>query len=125
MGLSLVEREEQLLRERMCDPERFRKNDEKKSALLFWRTENIQTKVVELLIGFEALAEFYSPRGELLEFHELVDIAEQVLGIQIKNFRQLKSRVLGRYREETILDKLMRLIEQARKDKDQWKGGKN
>ena len=92
---------------------RFLKNKEKK-VLVYWKTENVQTKVMELLIGFEALEEFYSPTGKLLEFCELVAIAEQVLGIQIKNYRQLKSRVLKRYKEETVLDQLERLIEKLR-----------
>lgn len=81
-----------------------------------WQTEDVQTKVLELLIGLEALGEFYSPQGKLLEFHELVAIAEQVLGIRIKNYRQLKNKILGRYREETVLDKLVRLIERVRKE---------
>ena len=81
---------------------------------VYWKTENVLTKVMELLIGFEALEEFYSPTGKLLEFCELVAIAEQVLGIQIKNYRQLKSRVLKRYKEETVLDQLERLIEKLR-----------
>ena len=91
----------------------FQKNEEKK-VLVYWQTENVQTKVMELLIGFEALEEFYSPTGKLLEFCELVAIAEQVLGIQIKNYRQLKSRVLKRYKEETVLDQMERLIEKLR-----------
>ena len=66
------------------------------------------------LIGFEALGEFYSPTGKLLEFRELVAIAEQVWGIRIKNFRQLKSRVLKRYKEKTVLDQMERLIEKLR-----------
>ena len=41
-------------------------------------------------------------------------IAEQVLGIQIKNYRQLKNRVLKRYKEETVLDQLERLVEKLR-----------
>lgn len=82
--------------------------------LLYWRTENVQTKVVELLIGFEALREFFSPQGKALEFNELVAIAEQILGIRIKNFRQLKSRVLKRYKEKTVLDQMERLIEKLR-----------
>ena len=50
----------------------------------------------------------------LLEFRELVAIAEQVWGIRIKNFRQLKSRVLKRYKEKTVLDQMERLIEKLR-----------
>lgn len=73
---------------------------------------------MELLIGFEALGEFYSPKGKLLEFHELVTIAEQILGIRIKNFRQLKNRALRRYKEETVLDQLERLIGQLRDGMD-------
>ena len=109
----MVEDEWQLFHEKMDNPERFLKNKEKK-ALVYWKTENVLTKVMELLIGFEALEEFYSPTGKLLEFCELVAIAEQVLGIQIKNYRQLKSRVLKRYKEETVLDQLERLIEKLR-----------
>lgn len=116
VGLGVIEGEERLLLQRACAPARFQKNDEKKQALLMWQTEDVQTKVVELLIGFEALGEFYSPQGKLLEFHELVAIAEQVLGIRIKNYRQLKNRMLGRYREETVLDKLIRLVERVRKE---------
>lgn len=97
----------------MDNPERFLKNKEKK-ALVYWKTENVLTKVMELLIGFDALGEFYSPTGKLLEFCELVTIAEQVLGIQIKNYRQLKNRVLKRYKEETVLDQLERLVEKLR-----------
>ena len=106
----MVEDEWRLFHERMDNPARFLKNEEKK-VLVYW---NVQTKVMELLIGFEALEEFYSPTGKLLEFCELVAIAEQVLGIQIKNYRQLKSRVLKRYKEETVLDQLERLIEKLR-----------
>ena len=109
----MVEDEWQLFHERMDNPARFLKN-EGKEALVFWQTKNVSTKVIELLIGFEALEEFYSPTGKLLEFCELVAIAEQVLGIQIKNYRQLKSRVLKRYKEETVLDQLERLIEKLR-----------
>ena len=112
-GLQVVEDEWLLFHEKMDNPERFLKNKEKK-ALVYWKTENVLTKVMELLIGFEALEEFYSPTGKLLEFCELVAIAEQVLGIQIKNYRQLKSRVLKRYKEETVLDQLERLIEKLR-----------
>lgn len=109
----MIEDEWQLFHERMDNPMRFQRNEEKK-VLLYWQTENVLTKVMELLIGFEALGEFYSPTGKLLEFHELVAIAEQVLGIRIKNFRQLKSRVLRRYKEETVLDQMERLIEKLR-----------
>ena len=109
----MVEDEWLLFHEKMDNPERFLKN-EGKEALVFWQTKNVSTKVIELLIGFEALEEFYSPTGKLLEFCELVAIAEQVLGIQIKNYRQLKSRVLKRYKEETVLDQLERLIEKLR-----------
>ena len=109
----MVEDEWRLFHERMDNPARFLKNKEKK-VLVYWKTENVQTKVMELLIGFEALEEFYSPTGKLLEFCEVVAIAEQVLGIQIKNYRQLKSRVLKRYKEETVLDQLERLIEKLR-----------
>ena len=112
-GLQVIEDEWQLFHERMDNPMRFQRNEEKK-VLLYWQTENVLTKVMELLIGFEALGEFYSPTGKLLEFHELVAIAEQVLGIRIKNFRQLKSRVLRRYKEETVLDQMERLIEKLR-----------
>lgn len=116
VGLRVVEGEKRLLLQRVCAPARFQKDDGKKRALLMWQTEDVQTKVLELLIGLEALGEFYSPQGKLLEFHELVAIAEEVLGIRIKNYRQLKNRILGRYREETILDKLVRLIERVRKE---------
>ena len=75
-------------------------------------------KTVELLIAFEALKEFYSPRGILLEFHELVAIAEQVLGIRIKNFRQLKKTVLDRGKSVVLLKQLERLIEQVRDGMD-------
>ena len=109
----MVEDEWRLFHERMDNPARFLKNKEKK-VLVYWKTENVQTKVMELLIGFEALGEFYSPTGKLLEFCELVAIAEQVLGIRIKNFRQLKSRVLKRYKEETVLDQMEKLIERLR-----------
>ena len=51
---------------------------------MYWKTENVLTKVMELLIGFEALEEFYSPTGKLLEFCELVAIAEQVWGSRSK-----------------------------------------
>ena len=118
VGLRVVEEEERFFQERVCNPAKFQGNEEKKCALLLWRTKDVQTKVVELLIGFEALGELYSPQGKLLEFHELVSIVEQVLGIQIKNFRQLKSRVLKRYREETILNQLIRLIDQLREQAD-------
>ena len=111
----MVEEEERLFQERVCNPAIFQGNEEKKSALLLWRTKDVQTKVVELLIGFEALGELYSPKGKLLEFHELVSIVEQV---RIKNFRQLKSRVLKRYREETILNQLIRLIDQLSEQTD-------
>ena len=109
----MVEDEWQLFHERMDNPARFLKS-EGKEALVFWQTKNVSTKVIELLIGFEALGEFYSPTGKLLEFCELVAIAEQVLGIRIKNFRQLKSRVLKRYKEKTVLDQMARLIEKLR-----------
>ena len=109
----MVEDEWQLFHERMDNPARFLKN-EGKEALVFWQTKNVSTKVIELLIGFEALGEFYSPTGQLLEFRELVAIAEQVWGIRIKNFRQLKSRVLKRYKEKTVLDQMERLIEKLR-----------
>ena len=89
----MVEDEWRLFHERMDNPARFLKNEEKK-VLVYWKTENVQRK--------------------LLEFCELVAIAEQVLGIQIKNYRQLKSRVLKRYKEETVLDQLERLIEKLR-----------
>lgn len=112
-GLQIVEDERWLFHERMCNPARFQKSEERK-VLLYWRTENVQTKVVELLIGFEALREFFSPQGKALEFNELVAIAEQILGIRIKNFRQLKSRVLKRYKEKTVLDQMERLIEKLR-----------
>ena len=103
----MVEDEWQLFHERMDNPARFLKN-EGKEALVFWQTKNVST------IGFEALGEFYSPTGKLLEFRELVAIAEQVWGIRIKNFRQLKSRVLKRYKEKTVLDQMERLIEKLR-----------
>ena len=67
----MVEDEWQLFHERMDNPARFLKN-EGKEALVFWQTKNVSTKVIELLIGFEALGEFYSPAGKLLEFRELV-----------------------------------------------------
>ena len=89
----MVEDEWQLFHERMDNPARFLKN-EGKEALVFWQTKNVSTKVIELLIGFEALGEFYSPAGKLLEFSELVAIAEQVRSIRIKNVRQFLSRVL-------------------------------
>ena len=109
----MIEDEWLLFHERKDNPVRFQKNREKK-VLVYWQTENVQTKVMELLIGFEALGEFYSPTGKLLEFCELVAIAEQVLGIRIKNFRQLKSRVLKRYKEKTVLDQMEKLIVRLR-----------
>ena len=109
----MVEDEWRLFRERACNPERFRVGGEKREPLLY-----LQTKVVELLIAFEALKEFYSPRGILLEFHELVAIAEQVLGIRIKNFRQLKKTVLDRGKSVVLLKQLERLIEQVRDGMD-------
>ena len=86
----MVEDEWQLFHERMDNPARFLKN-EGKEALVFWQTKNVSTKVIEL-----------------------VAIAEQVWGIRIKNFRQLKSRVLKRYKEKTVLDQMERLIEKLR-----------
>ena len=114
----MVEDESRLFRERACNPERFRVGGEKREPLLYWQTKDVQTKVVELLIAFEALKEFYSPRGILLEFHELVAIAEQVLGIRIKNFRQLKKTVLDRGKSVVLLKQLERLIEQVRDGMD-------
>ena len=49
----MVEDEWQLFHERMDNPARFLKN-EGKEALVFWQTKNVSTKVIELLIGFEA-----------------------------------------------------------------------
>ena len=65
----MVEDEWLLFHEKMDNPERFLKNKEKK-ALVYWKTENVLTKVMELLIGFEALEEFYSPTGKLLDLAE-------------------------------------------------------
>ena len=53
----MVEDEWQLFHERMDNPARFLKN-EGKETLVFWQTKNVSTKVIELLIGFEALGEF-------------------------------------------------------------------
>ena len=114
----MVEDEWRLFRERACNPERFLVGGEKREPLMYWQTKDVQTKVVELLIAFEALKEFYSPRGILLEFHELVAIAEQVLGIRIKNFRQLKKTVLDRGKSVVLLKQLERLIEQVRDGMD-------
>lgn len=62
----MVEDEWRLFHERMDNPARFLKNKEKK-VLVYWKTENVQTKVMELLIGFEALEEFYSPTANSVE----------------------------------------------------------
>ena len=48
-GLQVVEDEWLLFHEKMDNPERFLKNKEKK-ALVYWKTENVLTKVMELLI---------------------------------------------------------------------------
>ena len=109
----MVEDEWQLFHERMDNPARFLKN-EGKEALVFWQTKNVSTKVIELLIGFEALGEFYSPAGKLLEFRGLGGIAEPGWGIRGKNFRHTTLRVLKRYKEKTVLDQMERLIEKLR-----------
>ena len=106
------------MRERLENPEWFVGHLDD-GPLAIWKSENPKMEIVELALGICLTRVLWSPRGKLMEYDEIIRLAERMFGLDISNYRDLKRDVFKRKREIAIfLKRLVFLIEQARDEKD-------
>ena len=88
-------------------------------ALAIWKSENVKMEVAELALGICLAKVLWSPRGNLMEYDEIIKLMEQVFGMKLPNYRDLKRDIFGRLKDVAVFSKqLVFLIEQAKDEKD-------
>ena len=88
-------------------------------ALAIWKSENVKMEVAELALGICLAKVLWSPRGNLMEYDEIIKLMEQGFGMKLPNYRDLKRDIFERKKEVVVfLKQLVFLIERARDEKD-------
>lgn len=87
--------------------------------LACWRSKHAKMEISELLVGIYEAKVLLTPRGTLMEYDELVKLAEQVFGIALPNYRELKRDVFKRSNHVAkFMEQLVFLIEEAQRKRD-------
>ena len=113
-----VEVEIQLVHKRLVHPEWFvRRSDD--FPLVIWRSGNAKMEIAEMALGICLAKVLWTPGGMLMEYSDIIRLAEQIFGIKLSNHAELKRDVLKRKKDLVVfLNRLIFLIEQARDEKD-------
>lgn len=76
-------------------------------------------EIAELMLGIYLAKVLHTPDGMLMEYREVIRLAERAFGVKIPNHRELKRDIFKRTNELVIfLKRLIFLIEQERDKKD-------
>ena len=113
-----VEHEIRLVRERQEKPEWFAGNSDNE-PLSLWTSNNSKMEIAELMLGIYLAKVLRTPDGMVMEYREVIRLAERAFGVKISNHRELKRDIFKRTHELVIfLKRLIFLIEQERDKKD-------
>lgn len=111
--LLLIESESRLARERYEHAEWFSGN-EIEVPLVQWKVKEYKMKIAECVLGMELVREFYTPLGVLMEYGDLIAVSERIFGVELSNYRSLKSEILKRKKNVTpFLSQMIAAIELA------------
>lgn len=113
-----MEVEIRLVHERLEHPEWFVKHSDA-FPLVVWRSENAKMEIAEMALGICLAKVLWTPGGMLMEYNDIVQLAEQIFGIKLPNHSELKRDVLKRKKDLVVfLNRLIFLIERLRDEKD-------
>ena len=116
--LQRVEAEIRFARERQEYPERYAGSSDD-GPLAVWTSNNNKMEIAELMLGIYLAKVLRTPDGMLMEYREVIRLAERAFGVKISNHRELKRDIFKRTNELVIfLKRLIFLIEQERDKKD-------
>lgn len=116
--LQRVEAEIRFSRERQEYPERYAGSSDDR-PLAVWTSNNNKMEIAELMLGIYLAKVLRTPDGMLMEYREVIRLAERAFGVKISNHRELKRDIFKRTNELVIfLKRLIFLIEQERDKKD-------
>ena len=105
-------------RERQEYPERYAGSSDD-GPLAVWTSNNNKMEIAELMLGIYLAKVLRTPDGMLMEYREVIRLAERAFGVKISNHRELKRDIFKRTNELVIfLKRLIFLIEQERDKKD-------
>ena len=106
------------MRERLEHPEWFVKHSDD-FPFVVWRSENAKMEIAEITFGICLAGVLWTPSGKLMEYNDIIRLAERIFGIKFPNHSELKRDVLKRKKDLVVfLNRLIFLIEQARDEKD-------
>ena len=87
--------------------------------LAVWTSNNNKMEIAELMLGIYLAKVLRTPDGMLMEYREVIRLAERAFGVKISNHRELKRDIFKRTNELVIfLKRLIFLIEQERDKKE-------
>lgn len=111
--LGLVRIEWGLLHERRDHPECQPKKVGKVPRVdIRWKKEQYKMKIVELVVGLVLVGELCNSQGVVLSETALVAMIEEVFGVCLKNFSQLKDQLFRRQNGYTpFLKQMIRAVE--------------
>ena len=113
-----MEVEIRLVREKLENPEWFVRHLDD-VPLVIWRSENAKMEMAEIALGIYLAKVLWTPSGMLMEYNDIIQLAEQIFGIKFPNHNELKRDVLKRKKDLVVfLNRLIFLIEQMRDGKD-------
>ena len=116
--LQRVEAEIRFVRERQEYPAWYAESSDN-GPLAVWTSKNNKVEIAELMLGIYLARVLRTPDGMLMEYHEVIRLAERAFGVKILNHRELKRDIFSRTNELVIfLKRLIFLIEQERDKKD-------
>ncbi|HJA14050.1 MAG TPA: hypothetical protein H9796_03070 [Candidatus Butyricimonas faecavium] len=116
--LQRVEAEIRFSRERQEYPERYAGSSDD-GPLAVWTSNNNKMEIAELMLGIYLAKVLRTPDGMLMEYREVIHLAERAFGVKISNHRELKRDIFKRTNELVIfLKRLIFLIEQERDKKE-------
>lgn len=112
MVLELVHSEWVLLHERVLYPEYFAQKEKRQQVEVRWKSKQYKMKIVELVVGLILVDELCSAQGTMLSETALVAMIEEVFGVSLENFSQLKDQLFRRKNGHTpFLKQMVRAIE--------------
>ena len=115
-----MEVEIRLVHKRLVHPEWFvRRSDD--FPLVIWRSGNAKMEIAEMEKELKKLknTKTVGAVNMLMEYNDIIRLAEQIFGIKLPNHGELKRDVLKRKKDLVVfLNRLIFLIEQARDEKD-------
>ena len=99
----------ELVRERLENPEWFGGHLDDR-PLAIWRSKNVKMEIAELAMGIYLAKVMWTPRGELMEYGEILGLAGQVFGLNFENSREFKRCVFKRTKDLVVFRKTRELF---------------